>query len=90
MKKRKKLRSVSTRQGETFRAVKINLQCDIAKGLDSFTQVTIAVGIVLGGQDNSSQPKVREDEVEQQDVAVICAEEECNKEEDDSQDRLYK
>ena len=73
---------------EGITAVEINLQGNVAKGLDGLTQRVVAVGPVLSGQDNSGEPEVREDEVEQQDVAVVCAEEECNKEEYDSQDRL--
>lgn len=86
MKKRKKLNAVSVKV-EQFGAIEY-LQCHVAKSLDGFTQVAVAVGIILSGQDNSSKPEVGEDEVEQQNVAVICAEEECHEEEYDCQDRL--
>jgi hypothetical protein len=61
-----------------------------AERLDGQKQVVMAVAVTLGGEHDSDQPQVREDEVEQQDGAGVGGQEESEEEEHDSQDGLEK
>lgn len=59
-----------------------------AEGLDGEEQVTVTSAVTLGREDDSNQPQVREDEVEQKNVSWVGGEEESDQEEGDGENGL--
>lgn len=69
-------------------SLKKNLQGNEAERLDRQQVLVSAVAPALGGEHDGYEPKVREDEVEQQVEAAVPAEDERGEEEGGCQDGL--